>query len=133
MTPAWRRRSLRWLVRHESELTCSKGKETYPSTFLWVWAGETANSFEVIAIVALSVVLVAVHPSVTRILWRFDKACLVVEHDFSHPLQGNLHSFAVLYHVIHFIEPRHRLRSHANPLSLVSSLPVDFTKIRDSA
>lgn len=132
MTPAWRCRSLRWLVRHEFRAACSAGEKTYPSTLLGVRACETTGTFGIIAIIALRIMLVAVHSSVARVLGWFDDACLVVEHDFTHPLQRDLDSFAVLQHVIHFVEPRYRLRGHADPLRLMGSLSVDFTEIGDS-
>jgi hypothetical protein len=133
VTPAWRCRSLRWLVRHEFRFTSTAWEETHSSTLLWVWPGETASSLGVIAIVALNVMLIAIHSCISQVLGRFDDACLMVEHDFSHPLQRHLYFFAVFHHVLNLVQPGHRLWGHADPLGVVGSMSVDFAKVRDTA
>jgi len=78
--------------------------------------------------------IVAVHLSVARVLWRFHNACLMVgEHNIPHPLKRHADSLALLNHIVYFLKPGHGLRGHAYTLILMCSLAIYLREFGNAA
>jgi hypothetical protein len=101
-------------------------RQTYPSPrLLCIRTCEANSPFDIVTVVTLRFLFVTVDALIAGIWWRFRHADLMmVEDHFPHAMQRHGYSFAMLEHVVYLVQPRHRLRGHANPLILVRSLPV---------
>lgn len=78
--------------------------------------------------------IVTVHRSVARILWRLHDICLVMaENNVSHPLKRHADSLTLLEHIVYLLESGHRLRGHAYALVFVRSLSINLGEFRNAA
>jgi hypothetical protein len=99
-----------------------------------VTTSKTSTALCVVSVIAGVVGVVSIYwPVVCFTLGFNDVRLMVIENNVSHALEGHLNSFALLEHVIHLFESRHRLWSHADPLIVIRTQSISLREISNAS